>query len=149
MPRPCASCESPFARELDRQIRADVPLTVLSAWASSQGHAISRNALSRHRRDHVGMVTGPGRKGMSDDLATAIRDRVHERLAEGDIQPGVRDGLSAQALLDRREATAGDREWQAKLVLALGGHAPFLRVIDPEREALEAEFRPLLEAGGH
>jgi hypothetical protein len=38
----------------------------------------------------------------------------------------------------------------AKIALALTGHSPLLnaRVIDPEIEAIEAEFRPLLLTEG-
>lgn len=149
MPRPCSSCDSPFARELDRQLRADVPLTVLSAWTRAQGSAISRNALARHRRDHIGRVTAPGRKPVSDDLLAAIRDDAAARLADGEIRATVKDGIAAQRGIDAREAREKDRDWQLRLALVLSGRASPGVVIelDPAAAAIEREFRPLLETG--
>ena len=149
MPRDCASCTAPFGVELDRQLRSGVALTVLSAWTTAQGLSISRNALSRHRRDHLALTVAPGRKPMADDLLEAIRDRLHDRLTEGAVEPSVRDGIAAVKALDARKAHNQDRDLIYKITLALTGHSgPAIRVLDPEQEALEAELRPLLGAGG-
>jgi hypothetical protein len=116
----------------------------IAAWLRGKGAPISRNALARHGV-HVGEGPRlPGPRPMSDDLLTAIRDRVYERLRDGDVEPGVKDGLSAQSLLDRRAAEFRDRDLMLRIALALTGT---VKVIDPEVEAIEAEFRPLLGDG--
>jgi hypothetical protein len=152
MARDCASCTAPFAAELDRQLRAGVPLGILAAWTASEGEAISAKAIGRHRRAHLGRYANPrGRRGASDDFLESVRDHVHARLEAGELQPGVRDGIAAQRALDAREAKATDRDWQLRLVLALTGNVPQRpRLVDhwdTEREAGEAEIRGLLTTG--
>jgi hypothetical protein len=118
---------------------------MLSVWSrETDGGYLSRQAIGNHLRKHLGIVSPRGRRPMSDDLATAIRDRVHERLVDGEIEPGIKDGLGAQRLLEQRAADFADRELMARIALALTAQ---VKVIDPEVEALEAEYSLLLGDG--
>ena len=128
-------------------IASGTSFTDIAAWLTGKGAPISRNALSRHAA-HLGEAPrAPGPRPMSDDLATAIRDRVHERLAAGDIEPGIKDGLGAQRLLDQRAADFADRDLMMRIALALTGAGQPRVIVDPEVAAIEAEFRPLLGDG--
>lgn len=59
------------------------------------------------------------------DLAATVTKKTLRRLASGELQPSIRDGLIAQQLLDRREEKAEDRRFMLSLAQALagGGHA--------------------------
>lgn len=148
----CKTCLHPQRRELERQAKAGVPASTLAEWSRSQtGGYVSRLAIGNHLRKHLGVTGTVGRREMSGDLAQDIVARVTERVADGELEPGVADGLKAQAILDKRLAQKLGSEWQMKLVLALGGHSPqkvrVLDAMDLERLEQEAEFRPLLNAG--
>jgi hypothetical protein len=144
--RPCASCD--FGPELDRQLRAGVPLTVLSAWTAAQGSPITRQALGRHRRDHLGTLTRPGRKPASEDFLEAVVDDAAARLSAGEIRASLRDGIAARKALDARDARGQDRDLMVKIAMVLTGNVPLpTHTIDPEVEAIEAEYRALLEPG--
>jgi hypothetical protein len=116
-------------------------------WLATTDHPIARNAVARHKRDHLGVPSRPGPRPLSDDFLEAIRDRAHLRMAEGEIEPGIKDGIQAQAALDRRAAEAGrERDILLKLALVLTGQIDRPRVIDPEDEAARTELK-LLNAG--
>ena len=55
------------------------------------------------------------------DLAAAVRDAAKQRLENGEIRPTLRDGLAAQALLDRREEKQRDRNFMLSLARLTSG----------------------------
>ena len=55
------------------------------------------------------------------DLAVAVRDKALAGLAAGRLAVTTRDGLAAQALLDRREEHQKDREFMLNLARLLSG----------------------------
>jgi hypothetical protein len=143
----CKTCSHPARAEIDRQIRAGVPVSTLTSWTRDHPPYVSRLALGRHRR-HIGVGTAPGRKPPSTDFLTDVRDAVHADMAAGVLRPNMGDGIAAQKALDARTDRDMDREWQYRLVLALTGHAPVaLPPLDPASAAIEAEYRPLLGSG--
>lgn len=146
----CKTCEHPQRREIERQAKAGVPASVLASWTRDQsGGYVSRLALGRHLREHVGLTSRPGRREVSADFAAAVVEGAHERLRLGELQPTLRDGLLGQQVLDRREQAQGDRDWMLRLSLILSGRLPagVVYELDPASAAIEAEFRPLLESG--
>ncbi len=145
MPARCATCEHPQVREINHRIREKRPLVDISRWLDDLGTPITRQALARHAKQHLGIVPERGRVPVSGDFLTAVRDRVHARMEAGEIEPTLRDGIAAQKQLDARMARNADRDLVLKIGLLLTAPRPAL--MDPEVEALEAEFRPLLEAG--
>ncbi len=137
----CATCNHPQRKEIERQSRAGVPATILEAWTrTTEGGYVSRLALGNHLRKHVGLTSKAGRRPMSGDLARDVVTRTSDRLEAGDIEPGIRDGLSAQALLDRRAESITNTELMLRFAVTLGGKRDPLRLPDPEVEAIEAEF---------
>ena len=102
----------------------------------------SRNTLSKHFRQHIGAAprtSGP--RPVSGDFLTDVRDGAHQRLTDGELEPDLKIGIAAQKQLDLRAARATDRDLMLKVAMALTGT---VTVLDPEVEAIEAEFRQYL-----
>lgn len=57
----------------------------------------------------------------TSDLAVAVRDKALTGLRAGRLQVTTKDGLQAQALLDRREEHQKDREFMLNLARLLSG----------------------------
>lgn len=149
MPGVCASCKHPQVREINHRIKEKRPLTDISRWLDTIGTPITRQALARHARDHVNVEPVRGRRPVSGNFLEAVRDTAHEALAAGELRVTLRDGISAAAELNKQQARSADRDLMAKIALALTGHSLLeARVLDPEIEAIEAEFRPLLLTEG-
>lgn len=153
MPQTCATCKHPQSREINQRIRSGRPLVDIARWLKEEagkgnGYAITRFALSRHAHDHVGVEPQKGRRPPSEDFLTAVVNAAHDGLEDGSLRVTLRDGISAKAELNKQQARNQDRDLMAKIALALTGQTLLsARVIDPEVEAIEAEFRPLLTAG--
>lgn len=149
MPGVCASCKHPQVREINHRIRQERPLTDISRWLSEIGTPITRQALARHAKDHLSVAPVHGRRPVSGNFLEAVRDAAHEALSEGELRVTLGDGIKAAAELNKQAARTADRDLMARIALALTGNALIqARVIDPELEALEAEFRPLLLTEG-
>lgn len=56
-----------------------------------------------------------------DDIATMVRELAAQRLRDGDILPGIKDGLKAQELLDRRAEKQRGREVAITVARILAG----------------------------
>jgi hypothetical protein len=89
------------------------------------------------------------------DLAATVVKRTLRRLASGELEPGLRDGLIAQQLLDRREEKAQDRQFLLSLAQALAGggyEAPPQLVsgpAEPPDEVIEGYFEEVSLAPAH
>ena len=149
MARPCSSCKSEFAGEINRKIKSGSSFRDISRWLKEVGDPITGTSLSLHARNHLGKPERThGRKPVSADFLETVRDAVHEDVVAGKLRLTVRDGLSAQAQLDARLSRNHDRDLLARIAMALTGNLPMmLPVIDPDVEAIEADYRPLLTSG--
>ncbi len=153
MAQTCASCKHPQVREINHRIRDGRPLIDIARWLKQEaeagnGYAITRFALSRHARDHVQVQPQRGRRPPSDNFLQSVVDKAHDDLEEGTLRVTARDAISAQAELNRQADRSADRDVLQKIALTLMGHVPIeARVLSPEDEAIEAEFRPLLTSG--
>lgn len=82
----------------------------------------------------------------TDDLAAVVVRRTLKGVASGALKPTLRDGLTAQQLLDRRAEKAADRSFMLNLALAMAGggkrtpvkYLPTLE--DPDPDIIEGEF---------
>lgn len=147
MPAPCATCDHPQVREINHRIREDRPLVDISRWLGEIGTPITRQALARHAKSHLGVEPTRGRRPVSGDFLESVRDAAADGLASGELAVTLKDGIAAQKALDARDARDKDRDWQMRLVLALTGNVPALPAIDPAVEVIEGTFRPLLTSG--
>jgi hypothetical protein len=82
----------------------------------------------------------------SDDLAAVVVRKTLRQMAAGKLAPTLRDGLTAQQLLDRRAEKAADRGFMLNLAMALaGGGREMPRTLlpatieDPD-DVIEGEF---------
>lgn len=148
MGRPCSSCKSPNAQEIDRKIKSGTTLRDISRWLREIDNPITPTSLGKHAREHVGVERPPGRRPITGDFLETVRDQVHEDVLEGKLRLTVRDGLSAQSLLDARQKRDSDKDLMVKIAMVLTGRVEgYLPAPDPEMAAIEAEFRPLLTPG--
>lgn len=76
------------------------------------------------------------------DLAKAVRDKAKERLDKGELKPNMRDGLQAQALLDRREEKQRDRNFMLSLARLTSGATHEV----PESIVIEGETAKVVTA---
>ena len=144
MARSCATCQHPQRDTINQKIRSGVALVDVARWLSTTDAPIGRNALSRHL-PHIGAAPRrPGLRPISGDLLETIRDRVSERIADGELEPNVKEGIAAVKAIDARLARNADRDLMAKIALILSGAQDIPYLADPETAAIEGEFRELL-----
>jgi hypothetical protein len=92
---------------------------------------------------------------LSDDLAATVVKKTLRRMATGELQPSLRDGLIAQQLLDRREEKAADRQFMLSLARAMagGGYQAPQHLLpapsEPPEEAIEGYFEEVPLAPEH
>lgn len=149
MPNNCSSCDHPQVREINARIRQGRPLTDISRWLDDIGTPITRQALARHARGHLGVEAPPrGRVPVSGDFLESVRDAAAEGLESGELAVSLKDGISAQKALDARAARSADRDLMLKIAMALTGNVTgYIRTVDPEVDVIEGEYRALLTAG--
>lgn len=158
----CAACSSPLRLDINTRLASGQGAKAVSEWLTSAGHPISRNGLQNHKTNHlnpdVQQAVADIKKDndvlpASIDFAQAVRDKAHQRLVAGLIQPDIKDGLSAQSILDRRSESTHNREFIFQLAQLLGGGSAGLlgdgvvegdyRVLDDERDGDERRLREL------
>lgn len=157
MAQPCATCKHPQVREINHRLREERPYEDISRWldeleADGVGYGITRQAISRHaQKGHVKGVAADkrtvGRKPVSGNFLQTVVDRVHEAVENDELSLTVRDGISAQAELNRQADRSADRDLMVKIALALGGGSQPVLIEDAEYREIEDEFLPLLAAG--
>jgi hypothetical protein len=91
----------------------------------------------------------------ADDLAAVVVRKTNRLLASGKLEPTLRDGLTAQQLLDRRAEKAADRRFMLNLAMAMagGGAMPPQKYlpesVSPPEEVVEGEFEEVELAPAH
>lgn len=89
------------------------------------------------------------------DFAQTVTKLTMKAMREGKVEPTVRDGLQAQALLDKRAEKAEDRRFMLNLARALAGGGlgtPELLLPEPMKDAslvIEGEYEESLLAPAH
>jgi len=80
---------------------------------------------------------------LTDDLAATVVRKTMRRLAAGNIQPSLKEGLAAQTILDRRAEKAADRRFMLNLAQAMaggGGPTPTRLLPAPDETVIEGDF---------
>jgi hypothetical protein len=160
----CHICREPQVELINGWMKARVPDTEIERRLRAAGTPYSRNTLGKHRHRHLMNDYERTRKAAADsmrkqqktlkgpptgDLLHLVRDNVYGRLAKGDLEPSIGDGLRAQIAIDQRAEKGADREVLMHLAQVLGGATPIgyiegeFRVVDPEAEADYEELRLL------
>lgn len=152
MSRPCKACGSVNQKAINQRLRSGTTIVDVARWLDGIDDPIGRNALSRHQV-HIGVGARPsGPRPPSKPFLEAVRDAAHEDLDSGILRPTLTHGIAAEAELSRQKSRdVLGKDWQILIVQALTGQVPqpirALDAMDVERAELEAELRPLLEAG--
>jgi hypothetical protein len=153
MPNVCKVCTAQHGRAADQKLRAGETATSVAAWLTAQGEPISRAAVSRHATSHLALAARPsGPRPVSGEFLTDVRDMVHQDMAAGVLRPSMRDGLTAQKLLDDRSEKFADRELMARIAQVLGQATPVeyigtkveYREVPDWEKAIDAEIAGLV-----
>ena len=141
MPRPCASCAHPRRAELDRRLRSGSTLADAARWTRDPENApaIGINALGRHRA-HLGVTSTPsGPRPKAATFLEAVRAVAWEDLEAGATRPSIKDGISADAELNRQRLQGDFRDLARAAYMALTGQIPGLGDGIPEAEYRELD----------
>lgn len=122
----CKVCTSEkHGRAVDTKIKAGESFASIAAWLSAQGENVSAMAISRHAAAHLALAPRPsGPAPMSGSFLEKTVGLVEQRMDAGDLQPTMRDGLTAQKLLDDRGSKQVDHEIALRFAQILGGATP-------------------------
>lgn len=125
---------------------------MISTWTrSTEGGYVSRLAIGKHLREHLGIASRAGRRPVSGRLLEEIVAQGEEGLEDGTLRVQLKDALAAQKALDHRMRLKLDQDTVYKITMALSGAVPqrprLLEPLDIERDEQEAEFRALLDGG--
>jgi glycine/D-amino acid oxidase-like deaminating enzyme len=90
------------------------------------------NMVNSHRKHYLPPVDQDAAK-REKDLAILVRDRTYDAIVAGRLEPNVRDGITAQGLLDRREEKVDDRNTALALARLLSGRGdPNIELLAPD-----------------
>jgi len=133
--------------------RGGAPRTSTDKYAESQRAANQRADAKRYGREIVvaSAATAPDTipedaVADTDDLAAVVVKKTLRQMAAGKLQPTLRDGLTAQQLLDRRAEKAADRSFMLNLAMAMAGggqRTPVKYLPNPQDEdpdVIEGDF---------
>jgi hypothetical protein len=115
----CATCSHPSRKAIESKMREGIPQGLISLWTRENPPYVSRNALGRHQRDHLGISVGAGRKPLAGSFLEDVVSDAHEGLRAGEYKGSVALGLTAQRQLDDRDQRNADRDLVARITMAL------------------------------
>ncbi len=117
----CATCTHPNRKSIESKMREGIPQGLISLWTRENPPYVSRNALGRHQRDHLGIASAAGRKPLAGSFLEDVVSDAHEGLRSGEYKGSVALGLQAQKQLDERDARSEDRDFMRMAFMALTG----------------------------
>jgi hypothetical protein len=135
----CHVCSSPRRLEIERALVKGLTYEKIAETFAQQDGINARGVLAHVKRGHVPInapavravararseevteAIAPMIRGAAANLgfAHAVVDRVRIRLASGEIEPSIRDGLAAARLIVECEAGSGPvdtAEWQSEFM---------------------------------
>lgn len=136
----CSIERSPKVPEINAMLAAGLGLQTIERRLRADGVAIKRETIKRHLErclppavvevghDETMPFVEPAdvrrRRAESPDprdFASLVHQRAYRALEADELRVSTRDGLAAQALLDRREERAKDRDFMIGLARLLSG----------------------------
>lgn len=108
----CSICNGRSREEINALLATGTSLLEIQRQTG-----VGRETVRKHRDDHVAkQVIAP-----DGDFATMVQKRAVQALGNNQIKVTTKDGLAAQALLDRRAEKEQDREFMLNLAQLLSG----------------------------
>lgn len=150
----CSICKNPLARNMiDARLDDGVSAVGISRELEGIGATVTAEVISRHRRHYRDGKPERPKGTRHRDFAVMVRERAVEQfeneeldLANKDHAPGIKAGLQAQSILDKREQNKSKNAMaelgRGLLAMMLGQAAPTALLPDPntiEGEAVEVE----------
>ena len=139
----CSLHEGPKAALVAEGILQGLSAYKIEEKVRAAGYPVKARTILRHQRNcgskkQITLLHGT-------DVAEMVRDKVANELAQGKLRVNVKDGLTAQALIDRREEKRASREFMLNLaqLLSGGGKQTPAQLIEGDFVELEGE-NPLL-----
>jgi hypothetical protein len=136
----CSVERSAKLHEINAMLAAGLGLQTIEKRLRADGLAIKRETIKRHldRCLPATAIIVPGgealpvttadqvrqrrsESGAARDFASLVHNRALEALVDGELRVTTRDGLAAQAILDRREERTTDRAFLLNLARLLSG----------------------------
>ena len=119
-PRRCAICnDKRKTAYVDAQLAKGLSASFIAATLTNDMNLkTGATAVNSHRKHYV-PIPKAAKKPM--DLAILIRDRTVELVEQGGLEPTIRDGLAAVAILDKRAEKTQDRDVVLMMARLLSG----------------------------
>lgn len=151
----CKIDASEHAATINALLASGMPMLHIEREMKANGYVIKRETIKRHmdrcllgvagagapqpRQARPAAVTGRPR-ATSQDIAILVQRRVAERLNDPDtlMRVDVKDGLAAQALIDKRSEKEKDRAFVLNLARLLSGAGQ-----DTPMEYIDGEYYPV------
>jgi hypothetical protein len=145
-----ARCPIDDLPDLNRMIATGVAthtsFSELERRARQLGRPTKRETMKRHLvecppfREPAPFETDPeiAKAVAAGDFATAVQRQALAEIAQGRARVSVKDGLAAQALIDRREEKSEERKFFATIARLMSGGG----AAAPE-QLIEGEFREI------
>lgn len=130
----CSTCHHPSRREIEKKLSDGISQGLISLWTKEHGPYVSRLAIGRHQRSHMGMTPAQGRPAASGRFLEDVVTTTGSLMASGEIRPSVRDGIAAQAEINRRDERGNDPKLQLIIAKVLygSGDDPVPALADPD-----------------
>jgi hypothetical protein len=131
----CTLSKNPgFGQMVDEMLALDMSFNGIENACRAKGYAIKRETVQRHLNQCLAGVRpkpnpltvskvakSPIATAQEKDLARLVQAKAIEGLQDGTLKVTVKDGLSATALLDKREARMEDQKFMLGLARLLSG----------------------------
>lgn len=145
----CSICDSDRADIINSLLVAGRTPNFIEKHMKEMGKPTKAETVRRHLGRCLNSKpasAGVGPKGqVNSDFARAVRDTASKMLEDGDLRIRTEHGLTAQALLDRREEKAADRQLMTELARLMSGSRPGIEAPDDMivvGEWVEVEDKP-------
>ena len=135
--RSCVLCRGPLGPRVNAMLAAGLSGNAIEAEMRRSGTPVKQETVRRHKRECMAddpasfvelevlaqhVETGAvGTASIRRDVARIVQLRAIRQLQRGAIAVSTRDGLAAQAMLDRRAERAKDRQFLLNLARLLSG----------------------------
>jgi hypothetical protein len=104
----CQTCSDVTRKSVtDSMLAKGLSGVFIAHELTKMGFQTTPDMVNRHKGHYLPPISDGAKS--EKDLAILVRDRTYDAIVQGRLEPNVRDGMTAQGLLDRREEKVDDR----------------------------------------